>query len=286
MATPDWGKGAPGREISSAPASPGLGKQWERVVPLSAPAIAAAPGISFAPAAGEGKTAAPAPAAGEISSAENRASDVVPAPSISSEAAQSRSGEFRLSWRWKGFLQDGWALFETAAGLVVLHPRAAQERVWYERILARFEQSAPVSQRLLLPVPLEMEPLAANLLRERQDVLAAAGFAIEEFGRNFFRIEAVPDWLAAGEAEEFVRDAVAELGRRSGELAKSHLAHALLAELALAKVGQRGENWTEQSVLVLVRELFLCRQPSTCPRGRPVFFELSRAELARRLGLA
>lgn len=281
-ATPEWGKGILENGVSPSPALAGFGKQWERVVPLvSSPAISAAPET----VADAGKAPLVAPSVPPISSGEIPVPEISPRPEVLPETTMNRAGEFRLSWRWKGFVQDGWALFETAAGLVVLHPRAAQERVWYERILARFEESAPVSQRLLLPVPLEMEPLAANMLRERQEVLAAAGFTVEEFGRNFFRIEAVPDWLAEGEAEAFVRDAVAEMGRRSGELAKSHLAHTLLAELALEKVGQRGENWTEQSVLALVKELFLCRQPTTCPRGRPVFFELSRAELARRLGL-
>jgi DNA mismatch repair protein MutL len=193
---------------------------------------------------------------------------------------------FRLDWRLAGRLTDELFLFEAGVSLVVLNLRAARARIWYERILQRFADNTPVSQQLLLPIPLELDPLAATVYREGAAVLAAAGFDIEEFGRNFFRILATPDWLGDADAARIVRDIIAGLGR--GGTADNHharFAHEFLAKLAADRAAaSTRETLSDDLAKATVRELFLCRQPTVSPVGKPVFFEVSRAEIARRLG--
>ena len=59
---------------------------------------------------------------------------------------------------------------------------------------------------LLLPVPIELDPIAAALLLDRLTFLQASGFEVAEFGRNFFRVEALPVWMEPADAEPFLRD--------------------------------------------------------------------------------
>ena len=70
-------------------------------------------------------------------------------------------------WRFLALAHGSYAVFETAAGLVLLDRRAAHERVWFERLRDQFRSGAVPSQRLLLPVPLELDPVAAALLLDR-----------------------------------------------------------------------------------------------------------------------
>ena len=191
----------------------------------------------------------------------------------------------KLDWRLAGRLPDSLVLFETSAGLVVLNLRAAHERIVYERVLRRFESRETASQQLLLPPALEFEPLAGAALRERLKLFESAGFGLEEFGRNFFRLTAVPDWLNEAEAERFVRDLVAALARRDGEWRTDTLAHEALARLAGGRAVRADDRLGDAEVMALVRDLFACRQPAVCLRGRKVFFELSNAEIARRFGV-
>jgi DNA mismatch repair protein MutL len=81
--------------------------------------------------------------------------------------------------------------------------------VWFERLQDQFRGGTVPGQRLLLPVPLELDPVAAALLLDRLKFINAHGFEVTEFGRNFFRIEAVPDWMEPVDAEPFVRDLLA-----------------------------------------------------------------------------
>ncbi|MCX6955673.1 MAG: DNA mismatch repair endonuclease MutL, partial [Verrucomicrobia bacterium] len=99
------------------------------------------------------------------------------------------------TWRFLALAHGSYAVFETAAGLVLLDRRAAHERVWFERLREQFRSGAVPSQRLLLPVPLELDPVAAALLLDRLAFLHRHGFEVGEFGRNFFRVEAVPAWM-------------------------------------------------------------------------------------------
>lgn len=181
-------------------------------------------------------------------------------------------------WHFIGLAHGNFALFETAAGLVLLDRRAAHERVWFERLQAQFRDGTVPGQQLLLPVPVELDPIATALLLERMELLQACGLAVAEFGRNFFRIEAVPVWMEPGDAEPFLRDLLGRL--REG--LNPDVAREEIARLAATKAVRLPEAPGETELRALVGQLFATRHPHTSPAGRPTFIEVNHAELARR----
>ncbi len=204
-----------------------------------------------------------------------------PVEGVRSTPTEERNGGAR-GWRFLGLAHGVYGLFETSAGVVLLHRRAAHERVWFERLQAEFRQGETASQRLLLPVPVELDPIAAALLLDRLAFLEGHGFEVAEFGRNFFRIEAVPTWMEPSDAESFLRDLLGAL--RDGRFPEDNpdLAHDELARLAAAKAVRLPEQTGEEHWRSLVSQLFACRTPLTSPSGRPTFIEMSHGELARR----
>jgi len=192
------------------------------------------------------------------------------------------SGASAPAWRFLGLAHGAYALFETKAGLVLLDRRATHERIWFERLQTQFSEGAVPSQRLLLPVPLELDPIASALLVDRLEFLNGHGFEVVEFGRNFFRIESVPAWMEPADAEPFVREVLGAL--RDGQLQerKIDVAREQLARLAAARAVRLGESVSEAAMLSVVAQLFACRSPLTSPGGTPTHIELSHGELARR----
>jgi DNA mismatch repair protein MutL len=187
-----------------------------------------------------------------------------------------------VHWRFLALAHGSYALFETAAGLVLLDRRAAHERVWFERLQDQFRSGAVPSQRLLLPIPLELDPVAAAMLLDRLKFLQAHGFEVGEFGRNFFRIEALPTWMEPADAEPFLRDLLGAF--RDGRLPEKNtdLAREELARLAASKAVRLPETAGEAGLQSLVTQLFATRVPLTSPSGRPTYIELNHSELARR----
>ena len=186
------------------------------------------------------------------------------------------------AWRFVGLAHGNYALFETAAGVVLLDRRAAHERVWFERLREQFRAGTVPSQRLLLPVPIELDAIAAALLIDRLKFLEAHGFEIMEFGRNFFRVEAVPAWMEPADTEPFLRDLIGALREGIIPDRNMEIAREELARLAVAKAVRLPAAGGEIELRALVAQLFATATPLASPGGRPTYIELNHGELARR----
>jgi DNA mismatch repair protein MutL len=214
--------------------------------------------------------------AGEASQAPTLAAPAPqpPAPRGRAEAAPG--------WRYLGTAHGSYALFETPQGLVLLDRRAAHERVWYERLRSQFRAGEVPVQRLLLPVPVELNPVASAVLADNLRFIGSHGLEITEFGRNFFRVEALPAWMEPGDAEAFIRDLVGALREGRIPLSDADLARDEFARIAAAKAVRLPATLGEEEALALVRELFATASPVASPAGRPIYVEFNHGELARR----
>ena len=205
-------------------------------------------------------------------------------PTSVTPVAPSHAPTVRLGWRLLSRLREERAVFETPTGLAILDIGAAHQRVLYESILAQFTAQKPVSQPMLVPLSIELEPLPAAVLKERMPLLSSAGFDFEEYGRNFWRIQALPAWLEPEEALAFVRDLLAEMARREGDFGRPSLAYDALAKIAVIKARRKGDSLSDAELMELVQSLFRTVQPGTCPRGRRTYVEWTDADLTRRFG--
>jgi DNA mismatch repair protein MutL len=188
------------------------------------------------------------------------------------------------AWRFLALAHSVYALFETPAGLLLLDRRAAQERIVFEDLAAQFEAGAVVTQRLLLPAVLELDPIASALLRDRIRFLLTHGFELAEFGRHTFRLEGVPAVLEPADAEACLRDLLDAFRDGRSPERQPEVAREQLARLAAARAVRLPAQVSADEMRRLVTRLFACRAPHTSPGGRPTQVELSQGELARRFG--
>jgi len=205
-----------------------------------------------------------------------------PAPKPAEPAAAGADREGVAGWHYLSNALGSYALFETPQGLILLDRRAAHERVWYERLKAQFAKGGVPVQRLLLPISIELNPLASAMLIDHLGFIRDNGLEISEFGRNFFRVEALPAWMEPGDAEPFILDLVGAL--REGRMPGSDLERARdeWARLAAAKAVRLPPATGAAEARGLLRELFATSTPVSSPSGRPTYVELNHGELARR----
>jgi len=208
--------------------------------------------------------------------------------------AQPPSPVFRLPssdaspWRWARVLgQIGrlYVLLETDAGYVVLDPRAAHERVLYERLLATETSGAIQAQRLLLPETVKLPPEDAARVRRHLDLLQSLGFGVSDFGDDHFMIDALPDAVCNAPCRALLLDIAHDLetaGARRGS-DKWREETVIRAACRAAVAGEQSEL-APQELTQLVNDLARCRMPYTCPRGRPTMLLTPFRELARKFG--
>ena len=94
-------------------------------------------------------------------------------------------------FRHIGTLHNQYAIFENKEGMVLMSPRAARERIIFER-LQESNRRPLESQRLLVPELLELDTRDMGIALEVKPQLEQAGFQLSPFGRNTLRIEAIP----------------------------------------------------------------------------------------------
>ena len=194
----------------------------------------------------------------------------------------SPRGEGLASWRLIDSLKGGLGLFSTTEGLVVMHGRAAYERVRFEELEDCLEGKVKYeSQSLLLPENLELDSVDSNRLNQDSKELKRLGFEIEEFGRNFFRINGCPHWLSPERSLSFIKDFL-ELSREQGSSVKTLdiVKEAMIRESSF-KSGDGG-GFSDQEMMLLAKELLQCKNPYTCPKGRPTFFEIPIRDFEKR----
>jgi DNA mismatch repair protein MutL len=154
----------------------------------------------------------------------------------------------------------------------------------FEDLADQFSAGAVITQRLLLPSVLELDPIACALLRDRIGFLLTHGFELAEFGRHTFRLEGVPAVLEPADAEACLRDLLDAFRDGRSPEHQPELAREQLTRLAAARAVRLPTQVSADEMRRLVTRLFACRAPHTSPSGRPTQVELSQGEIARRFG--
>lgn len=191
-------------------------------------------------------------------------------------------------WNWFKFLAvtgSGYLLIETDAGIVTIWPKAAQERIAYEKILDSSLSGRPaVIQPLLIPEMVRLSPADFSRIKACIDSVKASGFQLEEFGSDTFKIDGVPQLIGkippAGVIMTLAKDLSESGTKRGGMRWKEELiARSIAKSFAGSEI-----RLIEETAVKLIEELSSCRMPYVCPRGRPTMIFTSTRELSRRFG--
>ncbi len=180
-----------------------------------------------------------------------------------------------------GHLHGTYIVAQSESGMYLIDQHAAHERIHYEYYAEKFAKPEAASQELLLPITLELTPSEAAVLKERLSLLEQAGLYLEPFGGSAFLVRAYPEWLPKGEEKQLVDEMVEWTlqGRSTPDIGKLREKAAILCACkASIKANQR------QSLLeaeTLLNRLALCKQPYTCPHGRPIMVHFSKYDLEK-----
>ncbi len=189
-------------------------------------------------------------------------------------------------WQWcrvVGQIRSAYVVLETEDGMVLMDPRAAHERVLFERLMAGITHDAVETQSLLIPETVELSPRDAGRLRRHAPTLKAMGIGVADFGGNSFVLDELPACLAATPGAELLADlsrALEEGGSRGGKQWVTDL----LAQAACQAAVRHRQILSQEEIERLVVDLARCEMPYTSPRGRPTLILTSITELNRKFG--
>ena len=176
-----------------------------------------------------------------------------------------------------GQVGPGYLVAEGPQGLVLVDQHAAHERVVYNRLLARLRTGVGVSQPLLMPQAVDVEPSLIAAAADHRADLATLGLEYEEFGPRSLRITAVPVEMPAGRATAAVQETLTALSETRGDQAM----HKAAAALACHSAVRFGDVLDVAEQRRLLADLENAEESITCPHGRPTRLVVEWQELTR-----
>ena len=187
-------------------------------------------------------------------------------------------------FRILGVLGKLYVLMENASGLVLVDQHAAHERILFEEMLKRMESQGVPTQRLLLPLTLQVTPRDADWISRHLDVLTRAGIGLEPFGENTFKIDSLPTFLRGSEPAPLLREIIDDLRETSAQTSKLRLGEDMIAKTVCRHAVKANDYLREPELVRLIQDLLACDLPYCCPHGRPTMIQMSYGDLEKKFG--
>ena len=203
-------------------------------------------------------------------------------PAAAPDPSTEPAAPVLAGFRHIGTLHHQYAIFENKEGMVLMAPRAARERIIYERLVAA-NRHPLTSQQLLVPELLELDTRDMGIAMEVKPQLEQAGFQLSPFGRNTLRIEAVPAILPLRKVGDFVQELLRVFTSGEVRLSRSRSPFEPFArQLARQYAQQENIDSYLQNAMPLLAALLECEIPYCSPGGKSTLLPFPMSELNRR----
>ncbi|MBI3031965.1 DNA mismatch repair endonuclease MutL [Candidatus Woesearchaeota archaeon] len=180
-----------------------------------------------------------------------------------------------------GRIYQTFIIAEDDKGMLLIDQHAAHERVMFEKFMQQYQNKAIKVQQLLQPIMLELSALETDVVINNISILENCGIFIEEFGKNTFLVRSLPSIFARQQDKNIVLAIIGELG--SGELKTISLVKEERIAMAACRSVVKAHDILEMPELyALLQELFSCKNPYSCPHGRPSMIHYSLYDLEKK----
>jgi DNA mismatch repair protein MutL len=190
------------------------------------------------------------------------------------------------SLEYIGQVHRTYLICESQDELVIVDQHAAHERVTFERLRQSHRQRQVARQRLLFPIPIELDEQTMAAVREGGALAALGqlGFEVEDFGPKTLLLRAVPDLLKKVDPKPLLIDVIAGIAsEEAGNPAQAGF-DKVFATMACHAALRGGDVVSREQALALLAQLDSVDLRSHCPHGRPVLLRMPVAEIEQRLG--
>jgi len=180
-----------------------------------------------------------------------------------------------------GQFRDTFIVAVDDEGIAIIDQHVAHERVLFERVMEKLTAGTLESQRLLIPMVMDVAPSAHQALVGRAAELARLGFELESFGDATIKVTAVPALLKTEDSGKALLALAEDL---EGLDRGAHVQEALqriAATTACHAAVKANYPLTYEKMTHILDELRATAYSQICPHGRPVMLRLTKREIEK-----
>jgi DNA mismatch repair protein MutL len=166
-------------------------------------------------------------------------------------------------------------------GLWIVDQHVAHERVLFELHLGARRAGKVETQRMLMPMVIELSPQQLVTFEKIAEELGANGFEVQLMGPKSVAIQAVPAGVVVKDAEHLLMEILDGLGRENAAISIDTLQSKIAASTACHAAIKVNMPLDQTKMEWLLAALAKTDCPMTCPHGRPVVLRYSVKEIEK-----
>ncbi len=180
-----------------------------------------------------------------------------------------------------GQIRNSFILAVNEDGLWIIDQHVAHERVLFERVLKQRAAHKVESQRLLMPIVLELSPAQQAIFAEISEELHHNGFEAEPFGARSVAVKVAPAGVEASQIEHMLHEVLEQISREDQSLNLKRIRTRIAASIACHAAIKVNMPLEQNKMEWLLAELAKTEHPMSCPHGRPVVLRYSVKEIQK-----
>jgi DNA mismatch repair protein MutL len=203
------------------------------------------------------------------------------APPIPQEPHTVPTLESLRTLRPLGQIRNSFILAVNEDGLWIIDQHVAHERVLFERVLRQRQMQQVESQRLLMPLVIELTPAQQAIFSDIAEELARNGFEAEPFGARSVAVKVAPAGVDAAQIEHMMNEIFEQLTREDQAINLEAVRTRIAASIACHAAIKVNMPLEQNKMEWLLAELAKTEHPMTCPHGRPVVLRYSMQDIQK-----
>ena len=203
------------------------------------------------------------------------------APAIPDEPQAASLGSSLFSLKPLGQIRDSFILAVNHEGLWIIDQHVAHERVLFEQVLKQRAARSVLSQRLLMPLILELTPAQLAVFAEIVEELQQNGFEAEPFGARSVTVKVAPAGVAASAIEHMLEELLDQFSREERAFDMERVGTRIAASIACHAAIKVNTPLEPSKMEWLLTQLAKTECPMSCPHGRPVVLRYSLRDIQK-----
>lgn len=170
-------------------------------------------------------------------------------------------------------------IFQNEQGLYLIDQHAAAERIRYEKYIEALTNPTTIKQDLLVPSIIEVTKDEKIFIDNKKCDFEKLGITYDDAGPTSISLRSVPVWIigdAISVTEEMIKYIV-----EKGTIDLKSIRDELAKRIACKDAIKANRNMEETEINALVKQLSECKNPFTCPHGRPTIINISQKEIEK-----
>ena len=170
-------------------------------------------------------------------------------------------------------------LSEADNKLYLIDQHAAAERYNYEKLQRDFIDRKNYKKQMLIPMTFDFSIEEAAEIRDNFEKFTELGIDFEEFGDNSYVVREFPGWIEEDE-EEMIK-IIVEKVLNNNKITFNELRNDAIAMASCKMSIKANQILSEVEMNKVISDLYKCKNPFTCPHGRPIITKMEKKDLEK-----